>query len=249
MSFTVPNAVLFDFGGTLAEDSEFDLIRGAGFLRSIALNPEVASTEQICRLWQDFHRSIKSAENPASPFSIETPLPCIFNYIFAVTGLKFDKEPAELEYLFDKNDSDRAPQPYMEQLLDVLNELNIKTAVISNIVMTGAALGRAVNELYPRNRFKHIITSADYCLKKPAPYMFTAAASLLGEDTQSCLYCGDSHGADVNGANAAGMRAVLYDKNAAQDAEYCGDCLRINSWNILAGLLMRGAENGKNTCS
>ncbi|HOD02325.1 MAG: flavin mononucleotide phosphatase [Firmicutes bacterium ADurb.Bin300] len=234
-----PSAVLFDFGGTLALDSEFDLERGVEYLRKIALNGDSFTTTEICGVWNGLYADIKSAWSKDAPFAIETPLSSIFRCIFGIAGLKFDIDLVQLEHLFDSNNSDRTQTPYMAQLLEYLDKNNIKTGVISNITLTGEALRRSIELLYPGNRFEFVITSADYCLTKPSPYMFLAAAKRLCVVPSDCFYCGDSLRADVAGALNSGVFPVLYDPMAKQAADYSdkGEYLKINSWKVLKDLL------------
>ncbi len=234
-----PSAVLFDFGGTLALDSEFDLKRGVEVLRKTALNGNSFSTAEICEVWKGLYRDIKSAWSKDVPFAIETPLSSIFRCIFDIVGLKFDIDLVQLEHLFDSNNSDRTQTPYMAHLLEYLDKNNIKTGVISNITLTGEALKRSIDLIYPDNRFEFVITSADYCLTKPSQYMFLAALKRLCVDASDCFYCGDSMRADVAGALNSGIFPVLYESTAKQAAAYSdkGDYLKINSWEVLKNLL------------
>ncbi|HZJ75097.1 MAG TPA: HAD family hydrolase [Clostridia bacterium] len=234
-----PEAIVFDFGGTLVIDSAFDFERGANALRSAALNGDEVSTAQLKDLWDKLYEGINIAFNHDAPFGLETPLSSIFRYIFDVSGLKFDKDLLELEYIFDSNNSDRTETKHMKELLKYIEESGIKTAVISNITLSGEALGRAIRDVYPDNSFEFVITSADYCLLKPAPFMFKAAANRLSVSPKDCFYCGDSFGADVEGAKSAGFFPVLYDTKSHEKSVYMDDgaYLKINSWDALTELL------------
>lgn len=234
-----PKAILFDFGGTLAIDSEFDFKRGAKALKNAALNGEEISVEKLNDIWDELYRGINTAFNHDAPFGLETPLSCMFRYLFDVSGLKFDKDLLELECIFDSNNSDRTRAKHMKELLQYIKESGIKTAVISNITLSGEALKRAIEKIYPDNPFEFVITSADYCLLKPAPHMFIAAAKRLSVAPEDCFYCGDSFEADVKGAKSAGYFPVLYDTSASEKSVFMddGEYLKINSWNVLKELL------------
>ncbi len=58
-----------------------------------------------------------------------------------------------------------------------------------------------------------VLTSARVGYRKPHPAIFRAAAELAGEAPAALLYVGDNVVHDVQGARAAGMRAVLLDRN------------------------------------
>ena len=57
-----------------------------------------------------------------------------------------------------------------------------------------------------------VLTSARVGYRKPHPEIFRAAAAMAGEDPSTLLYVGDNVAHDVEGARAAGMRAVLIDR-------------------------------------
>lgn len=234
-----PKAVIFDFGGTLVLDSEFDLERGVKYLKSIAVNGESFTVLELCEIWHKLFADIETACGGNALFGIETPLSSIFRCIFDISGIKFDRDLTELEHLFDCNNSDRQATPHMARLLEYIRDRGIKTGVISNITLTGEALRRSIGLIYPDNAFEFVITSADYCLTKPSSHMFLSAAKRLGVDTADCFYCGDSFGADVAGAKGSGMFPVLYDSKAGEDAVYMdgGSYLKINSWEVLINLL------------
>lgn len=237
-----PKAVIFDFGGTLVLDSEFDLERGVEYLRSIAINGESFTLKELCEIWYKLYADISLAGGGNAPFGIETPLSSIFRCVFDISGIKFNRDFIELEHLFDCNNSDRKATPHMARLLEYIKDSGIKTGVISNITLTGEALRRSIGLIYPDNGFEFVITSADYCLTKPSSHMFLSAAKRLGVDTADCFYCGDSLKADVGGATASGMFPVLYDSKASEDAVYMdgGSYLKINSWEVLINLLNEG---------
>jgi 2-haloalkanoic acid dehalogenase type II len=63
-----------------------------------------------------------------------------------------------------------------------------------------------------------VVASADVGADKPAPAVFEAALAIAGCEPALALHVGDSPSKDVDGARAAGLRAVLIDR-----AGYGGD--------------------------
>jgi putative hydrolase of the HAD superfamily len=53
------------------------------------------------------------------------------------------------------------------------------------------------------------IFSSETGLRKPDPEIYQAATNRLGVDPECCLYCGDGAYAELSGAVAVGMTAVL----------------------------------------
>jgi putative hydrolase of the HAD superfamily len=62
-----------------------------------------------------------------------------------------------------------------------------------------------------------VVASAVVGADKPAPLVFERALALCGCEPHEALHVGDSPVADVEGARAAGMRAVLIDRNGGGD--------------------------------
>ena len=96
------------------------------------------------------------------------------------------------------------PYPGVFELLQNLKERGIKTAIVSNKPES------AVQELY-QNLFKDVIDIAlGECpdvLKKPSPDMVLKALKLLGSNSSSSVYVGDSE-VDYATAQNSGLRFV-----------------------------------------
>jgi putative hydrolase of the HAD superfamily len=73
--------------------------------------------------------------------------------------------------------------------------------------LAGAGLGQLVDE---------VVTSADAGVAKPDPLIFRAALEAAGCDASEALHVGDSVENDLEGAAAAGVRAVLLDRDGTQ---------------------------------
>ena len=61
-----------------------------------------------------------------------------------------------------------------------------------------------------------VVASANVGADKPAPQVFERALELCGCEPGEALHVGDSPVADVEGARAAGMRAVLIDRSGGE---------------------------------
>jgi putative hydrolase of the HAD superfamily len=93
-----------------------------------------------------------------------------------------------------------------------LRARGLKLGVISNwdrrleTLLVGLGLGEALDL---------IISSAVEGLHKPDPRIFALASQRMGIDPRQAVHVGDHHYADILGATAAGMRAVLIDRHGA----------------------------------
>ncbi len=61
------------------------------------------------------------------------------------------------------------------------------------------------------------ISSGTHGKVKPSPLIFQAALALIGVDAAAAVMVGDSLADDVEGARAAGMRAILLDRTGRHD--------------------------------
>jgi len=91
-----------------------------------------------------------------------------------------------------------------------LNEMQIRTAVISNIDFSVSLLKERLDALYPNNQFEFVIGSSDYGVRKPAKYLFELGIMKSGLAPKDIWYVGDKIRTDVEGSSAVGMTPVLY---------------------------------------
>lgn len=121
--------------------------------------------------------------------------------------------------------------PDVEPCLDALEAGGLRLGVVSNwdsrlhAVLAGLALAP---------RFRCVLTSAEFGAEKPHPSIFREAATRLDVAPEEILHVGDLMRDDVEGATAAGMRAVLLDRTCADGP--CG-AARVCDLRELPGLI------------
>ena len=161
----------------------------------------------------------------------------------ARAGLKTSLSPLEIEIAFHRQNAFHKPMPFVSEMLSLLREKNVRTAVISNITLSGDALRLAISDCIPNHSFEFVITSADYVFCKPSPLLFDAALKKAGVAPERCWYCGNDFSADVVGAVSSGMFPVLLDLSSeaaiSMDIFEKSEFVRVNSWNALISLLQR----------
>jgi putative hydrolase of the HAD superfamily len=64
-----------------------------------------------------------------------------------------------------------------------------------------------------------VVTSAEVGARKPNPAIFAAALELAGCAPAEAIYVGDTPEEDLDGANAAGIRALLIDREGGGDID------------------------------
>src|SRR3954468_14051848 len=93
--------------------------------------------------------------------------------------------------------------------LEHLRARGLRTVVVSN---WDCSLGEVLAEAGLRGLVDGVVTSAEVGAAKPDQRIFDAALALAGSDAAEAVYVGDSPANDIDGAAAAGIRAVLIER-------------------------------------
>jgi len=103
-----------------------------------------------------------------------------------------------------------AAYPDVPGTLASLRHLDMKLAIVSNwdCSLPDTLAGLGLEGLVDR-----VVVSAQAGARKPDPAIFETALNELKVEPERALFVGDSPETDVAGARAAGMRALLLDRN------------------------------------
>lgn len=229
-----PKMILFDVGGTLFADGKCIPADGFEMLRLSALNPDVTNGAELARYWDEYLNEVSGIKSD-SGINLDIPLSSVIRYAAMNTGLKFDIPMAEQEEIFDRFNSSRYVIDGIPELLRELDLLGIRTAIISNNMMSGESLALAVKRRIPSANFEFCLTSADILFAKPSKNIFNAALNYAGINACECWYCGDGKKPDVFGADISGISPVLLDTKSEtpiefRSDEYCKKYLAVNNW-------------------
>jgi HAD superfamily hydrolase (TIGR01509 family) len=111
-----------------------------------------------------------------------------------------------------------AVKPGSAESLARFRSAGLRLGVVSN--SDGRVL-EALEVAGLREYFDVVIDSALVGLEKPDPRIFRAALDALGVEPEAALYVGDRYEVDVLGAEAAGIRAVLFDPPVGEPMRTC----------------------------
>lgn len=245
MSYTKkPKMILFDVGGTLFDDGSCIPAEGLGHLRLAADNPEVTDDKTLAGLWNRAMNELDVPRRSRSGYELDIPLSCVLKFATMQAGLRFSISAARQEEIFDRFNSSRELTPGISELLSRLDSAGIRTAVISNNMMSGDGLALSVSHWIPESKMEFCLTSADLLFTKPCPDLFRAAAGFAGLSPADCWYCGDGRVPDVEGAFNSGMTPVLYCPTAPRPSEMRSDAgrgeyLTVSSWSVLGDMISR----------
>ena len=205
-----PKMILFDYGGTLLCEPEWDMLRGErAVFDHVICNPHQCTPEELSSWEKEYFQSLQPVRDlGAEPTEIQ-----MLRLKYELHGIQLDISFEEAEILFWDHTAPMTKQclyPNIQELLAFLHDCNIRTGVISNIGWTGAALRRRIDTLLPDHHFEFILASSDYGLRKPDRRLFQVALERASLQPKDIWFCGDTYDKDIEGASEAGMAALLY---------------------------------------
>lgn len=95
-----------------------------------------------------------------------------------------------------------------------LRELGLRLLCVSN---WDYQLPLVLGQVGLADALDFAVTSAAFGARKPDPALFAAALKVAGCAADEALHVGDSPEEDITGAHAAGIRALLIDRNGGGD--------------------------------
>ena len=202
-----PKMIIFDAGRTLLDYASIDTQKGVkALLPYITENPLNLSIAEIDQRMDEIAASFDACKKQL----FEVPEQTILTLTFNLLQLKFSIDVSEIERILWNTVPEIVPTPHAREILDLLNEMGIQTAVISNLDFSGSLLAERLNKLYPNNQFRFVIASSDYGIRKPNPFIFEAGIAKSGFDASDIWYVGDKIPVDVKGSSSVGMTPVLF---------------------------------------
>ncbi|MBS11546.1 MAG: hypothetical protein CME19_08085 [Gemmatimonadetes bacterium] len=205
---TIPAAVTFDFGGTILSSVEFDLQAGIQRCLEIAEITNGRSVQDIVEVVNEIDYQIQERRE-ASLFEI--PAIVRQRLIYDTLGVRFDHSPEEVELEFWEASMQFSIEAGITTVLDGLAARDIPLAVLSNSGFRGDVLRHELERHALAEYFQIIVSSADYGLRKPHPFIYRATSAQLGVELPRTWHVGNSRYYDVEGAMTAGAAAIYYD--------------------------------------
>ena len=118
-----------------------------------------------------------------------------------------------------------------------LRSRGLQLAVVSNHNCTGETLRSALDELEIGDLFELVVSSADYGLGKPDPFIFEAAVGRLGAKKSTTWFVGDNLLNDIAGANQAGLFSVWYNPQGSEGSSHIQPNATVENWDDLEQLV------------
>lgn len=209
MQLKKPKMIMFDYGHTLLHESGYSTLRGnEALMRHAVKNPRNLTAQEVMAFGNNLYRSSPYAA--ARDMEVEVQQTVFNCLLYETLQIEFDLSPFEVERVFWEGCSMGGLMPEVEPMLDYLAKTGMRTAVVSNIMHSGAALKQRIDRLLPNNRFEFVLSSSDCGIRKPNALIFNLALARANIDAGDVWFCGDNPAVDIAGANGVGIFPVWY---------------------------------------
>lgn len=211
MSFC-PKTIFFDYGNTLCTEPEFfDGIKGfAALIARADENPQNATPEQLWELQQ----KVRHDMDKINSLDLEVNHREILRLITDSFGLRFSISDCEMEDILWNTAFPASPIDGVNELMELLKTLGIRTAVVSNMSFSGEALQRRIARHVTSGSFEFVLASSDCFYRKPNVRIFAAALGRANISPEECAFCGDSVTCDIIPSAKLGMQPIWLPKHS-----------------------------------
>jgi HAD superfamily hydrolase (TIGR01549 family) len=225
-----PDAVLFDFGGTLIDD-HFDV--EAGEERMVELAGGGVDPAEYKRLARELSLDLRKRRLHSQ---LEHSSAKFTRLIGDHLGISYAQTDAELDWEFWKASERCELVAGAEVVVGSLFSAGVRLAIISNLTFPATVIERELERFGLKHMFAAIVTSDDYGIRKPHPAIFSAVAGRLGVPPSRCWYVGNWAESDVVGAQAAGMTGVWLNRHEDICPKRVKPDAELRGWDGFAGL-------------
>lgn len=198
---TSPRAVTFDFGQTLCDLDAGMLSRRLGERGLTVVEADIAAA--LVEAWRTYDAAIRQGLG-GHPWKL------LMGRLLELAGVSEEARPGAVDWLWSEQPRKnlwRRPIPGMIEIVDDLLQASVPVGIISN---SEGALEELVEEIGWKARFLTVADSGKLGMEKPEAPIFRWTADRLGVPIEDVVHVGDSFAADVEGALAAGMRAIWF---------------------------------------
>ncbi len=203
-----PKMILFDYGDTLLSEPDWSPLRGQEALfKHIKSNIHNLTPHEVC----DYSLKLFEQIGMARKHGFEIHNHAFQKLLYESLEIELTIPYPEAEKIFWDHTTPGAVMPGADNMLDFINEQEIRCGVISNISFSGAALTERLNRLQPNNRFEFVIASSEYVFRKPSRFLFELALKKACLPASEVWFCGDNVEADIEGASQVGIFPVWYE--------------------------------------
>jgi len=232
-----PYGILFDMGETILFQKKYLPIKGIQAILDALKYQGHLTSKDILDIYNKIIFGFVSRVRDES--TLELNFQSFLRFLFEYVGINIDSIPLnELELIYCKSTLEYVLVEGVLELLSLMDELEIKKGILSNCWYSGNILRYDLECHSIQNQFDFVISSTDYCFRKPNTLIFDLAVRKLGSKHKDIWYMGDRFKYDVIGASNAGLFPVWFNhhrKSKLSDIDY----LEIEKISELTNLLRR----------
>jgi putative hydrolase of the HAD superfamily len=202
-----PKAILFDFADTILHQVGIHPEKGNKYLFSIVKNSNEVKYKDLLIHIKKVHEEFYSQRDSTH---LEVPWVTFNKIIFEYFNLLFPITHSEAELAFWDITTEWSPAPEIYEMLRFIKDYNIPMGIVSNNAFSGKTIEKELKKQGLRDYFEFVISSSDYGVRKPHPYLFQIAASKIGFKPSEIWFIGDDIDCDIKGSKNAGMTPLHY---------------------------------------
>jgi putative hydrolase of the HAD superfamily len=214
------DAIFFDMGYTLVwfHPSADEIVAQAYRDVGLPVTPEQLA-QAFHRVWEEYYRDAASASFPATAqydhdawYERERE---ILHLLGSDDEAMLEAYARRVEQLFSAPGTMRLYDDALP-VLTALREAGFRLGIISNWSWN---LVDRCRQVAIESYFEVVVASAYAGCNKPHPGIFRLALERMGASAERSVHVGDSYAADVAGSRAAGMQAVLLDRQGTSTVD------------------------------
>jgi putative hydrolase of the HAD superfamily len=214
----VPAAVTFDFWGTLlfdgpaSDDINYQRPRLTAFANILAAAGIPTTSADLDRAYEESGHALGRLWRTCRDISVNEHVATLLQALDPALPARLDERvTAALVEVYARAALTAPPTPDHEAkpVLESLAREGVTLAVISNTMRTPGQVLRELLDGYGLLQAFAVLTFSDECrIRKPNPEIFHLTLKQIGVVPSEAIHVGDDPHLDVQGAKAAGMRAV-----------------------------------------
>ncbi len=201
----VMKAIIFDVGGTLLENENFDFQKGLKYLYDEILDIK-ESYDDYLKFIDSFYDVFERRKNS----DLEVNFQSYLNYLIFAYGKKSEKNSEEIEHEFVKRVYQIRLIDGVKEFLEYLINNHYDLYVLSNTMFSTIEVEKELNQLGILKYFKKVLATGDHLLRKPSEMIFNVYLKYLkGIKNSDIAYVGNDCYVDMSAPIKLGMKAFL----------------------------------------
>jgi HAD superfamily hydrolase (TIGR01549 family) len=229
----VPDAVLFDYGGTLVFEEPEEVVLQR-ILVSMGFDFSLEKVKKANVKFRE-HWIKKYSGGPRGQRWSEAIRADCEKVVLSELGVKGDLD--DLATTVARRWFAHSGMKLFEDVkpsLNALRKMNIPMGVVSQNLNSSSNLSLRMSALGINGYFRVTLTSEDAGYDKPDAKLFLSACNLMNTEPRACYYVGNDYEKDVLGSLSAGMTPILIDR-AESGGQF--NCITINDLTQLPAVL------------